>query len=274
MYLFFFMFAALLGSFSAFGETPPSGSVRIDDFQYNGPGCAPGTVAANLAPDGEALTLIFADFVAASDKNASGRDSTSCRLNLKLTNPANYQYALFRVDHRGFADLSEGVKGATSVSMKFSESQLAVLGGIDLVGPYNNDYQHAAEIPLTKATWSTCGRDNLVIDTVISVDASSQPATQEIELKSLRNQNQHVDLGRPVKAMQLLAQNRNSYTTCREGHSYLFKGSTVYAVRGCWGKFKVTFADGAGESGFGMMTVDSLDGYLKQQYRLAWRQCR
>jgi hypothetical protein len=253
------------------GPIPDPDQVKIMDMNYRGNGCPAGSVAANVSPDAQALTLIFDQFVASSEESSTGLDVKNCKVDLKLSSPPGWKYALFCVDYRGFADLEAGTKGSTHAKVTFNNQSVMDLGALELSGPLSGDYQRENSFPLDASSWSNCNSDNLTIDTTTTVDARTIPATKTFHLASGGSRYNEVILESEIA--QLVVARKVSAASCKLGRSYGFSGAKVWVNHGCRADFVATFVGGGNSPGRGVITVDSLDGEVKQHYGIAWQRC-
>src|SRR4051812_367766 len=74
-----------LGS-SAFAQAPgpAAGTVSIGNFNYGGSACPGGSVAANISPDAQALTLLFDSWSVDTSESPAPMIAKECRVDLKL----------------------------------------------------------------------------------------------------------------------------------------------------------------------------------------------
>ena len=168
-------------STTSFADAPASGSVTIQSINYSGNGCPQGSVATNLSSDGQAMTVMFDDYVVESE----GRpERKSCTLDIELDAPAGWSYGLFCVDVRGFASLDENVVGQQSVEYSFGRNRSPFgsgrgrsmeVGNVTLEGPVDTDYSNLTVIPVETLVWAPCGQSRdktLKIKTDISIKPS------------------------------------------------------------------------------------------------------
>jgi hypothetical protein len=263
----------LMSQSLAFGNHPPPGSVHIRDIQHTGTGCPAGSVASHLAPDTETLTLLFDRYVVDNSASPSGSAQKNCRVSLDIETPQRYQFALYRIDYRGYVGLEEGASGHQSSAYSFGTSpNRTLLTPLDLKGPLDDDYNHSVVIPISAAEFSRCGDGggNLIhIDTVVKVDARSPK--RQISLASGGARYNETNLGQTIQDMNLIQ--KQSASPCQKGRTFGFSGSKAWVNLGCRGVFEVSFAGGGNAAAKGVMTVDSLDGYVNQEYGIEWKHC-
>lgn len=137
-------------------DPPPS--VRIRSISWAGSGCPAGTVAANVAPDLTAFTLLFDSYVADLGPGLSlSRSRKNCQILVDLDFPQGWSYSVFSVDYRGFANLQRGVSGIQQ-SLYYFQGELRT-GRLQTIlnGPWVGDYQIRDVLGLEALVWSPCG---------------------------------------------------------------------------------------------------------------------
>ena len=134
-------------------STHPSG---IESISYRGTGCPEGSVAANLAPDAQTMTLIFSSF-AVDTSTRSGRPMRKvCAINIAMRTEPGWQFTLFGVDVRGYANIQAGAVGVQQVLHSFGEGDGQSIGRQQLIGPFDNNFSSHSELPLAAVEWSPC----------------------------------------------------------------------------------------------------------------------
>lgn len=156
---------------------PASGQVKIKDVAYIGNGCPEGSVASDIATDFTALTLIFSKFVAEVGPTVSPVEKAKqCRINFNLEIPSGWQFTIFQVDYRGFADLDAGTAGLHSASYFFADtaSIRRVKAVQKFTAPFEGDFESHHKIGFTSNLWSRCSvNQTLVLDTSLALEALS-----------------------------------------------------------------------------------------------------
>lgn len=266
-----------LASFASTGYAqdpgPETGTVSIGSFTHGGSACPAGSVAANISPDATALTIIFDNWVVEMDDTPAPVVTRQCRLDMKLVAPAGWRYAILGLDYRGFADLEAGARAEQTASYRFNGGAVGQLNPMLLTGPLSTDYINSTEIALTNLPWSSCGGDmTLTIDTSSKIDVSAPNVAREINLSSGGNRYAEQDLGVPISSMEVIR--RDSAAQCKVNVGYGFSGTKAWVNKGCRALFRIT---APGQPPLpkprGLLTVDSIDGELRQNYGIAWQQC-
>jgi len=77
-------------------------------FAQGASGCPNGTYSVVTSPDGGTISILFDSFkVEAGGSTGLDMDRKSCNLSVPLVLPAGYSIGVYKVDYRGFAQLSE-----------------------------------------------------------------------------------------------------------------------------------------------------------------------
>lgn len=258
----------------ALGDAPNFGQVYVRGMTYGGSGCPSGSVASLVSPDNAALTMLFDSYVVDTSTSPAGLDQKACTVRLELEGPPGWEYSLYTIDYHGYADLQEGTSGAQSSSYSFGTgAQKTDLGAFQIQGPFNNDYTHSTSLPLAAAGWSRCGQPKLpLLNLETRVVVQSRPTQRQVALSSGGGRYSEMDLGAPLSNITLVK--KDSASPCTKGFSFGLKGTKAWVNYGCRGSFNVDFVGNTSASRpHGTMTVDSLDGYVNQEYGIAWRRC-
>ena len=158
-------------------ESPNPADVQIRSMEYQGTGCPADSVVFNLSPDAKAVTLLFDNFIVSSgpqSEHGSRREEKNCKVKLKFKLPNGWQYSFFRSNIRGYASIDEGAVGRQRVRFRFGQGQDKYFGKLDLLGPFDDDYFHPTEVPLTSVSWSPCQRERHKLVIRISIVARSR----------------------------------------------------------------------------------------------------
>lgn len=151
--------ALCLGARDADAQLVAPEFVEIDRVSANGSGCPVGTVTAEISPDRQALTLVFADFDAAVGPDVDpARSSEFCNVSVLLDYPGGWSYSLISSDYFGRANLGAGVIGRQQATYWFQGafSRRATFSTI-LQGPFVGDYIRRDLLDTEAFVWSPCG---------------------------------------------------------------------------------------------------------------------
>jgi hypothetical protein len=167
---------ASIASFAR-ADAPNPNEVYIANYQYTGNGCQNGSVATLLSGDAKVLTLLFDSFLVEARGGPWGgstRMQKSCKVDIQLQVPQGYSYAIFNVNTRGFASLSNHDAEARLASRYAFGTRSLELGRVDMRGPYTGDYDSNRSAPLESLVWSACGENRmLTLTTDIEAKARS-----------------------------------------------------------------------------------------------------
>jgi hypothetical protein len=174
--------AALVDAAPAAAEPapPPTDKVIIEIVKVNGSGCKKGSAVVAISPDQEAVTVVYSNYMAVVGVGAKNPDSRrNCKMDVKLTPPAGYTYAIAKADYRGYAFLESGASAVERATYKFQ-------GGPDrshvehpFAGPFDDTWQTTDVTDPDSLIFGKCGKARtLNIDTELEVRAgTSDPET-------------------------------------------------------------------------------------------------
>lgn len=142
----------------ALADAPPANEVTIQSISWAGSGCPPGSVQGSMAPDAQAFSLLFSQYIASAGPGIPvTQNRKNCDLLVRLRFPQGWSFSVFTVDYRGYATLDARVRG-TQRSAYFFEGQFPSAAlRTDLVGPYDANYEIRDTLGLSAVVWSPCG---------------------------------------------------------------------------------------------------------------------
>lgn len=145
---------------TAFAATPPY--VTIPPYvsgqpnpSYGGTGCPQGTARAVVSPDRQSFTMIFDQYVA----NAAGSgalDRKNCQILVNFDFPQGWSYSIFRMDYRGFYDLSAGASGSQQALYYFQGGVKQGRLNTNFYGPSSGSYTLSDTLGINDVVWSDC----------------------------------------------------------------------------------------------------------------------
>lgn len=154
MRTFFILGASLLLSTEIYAQAGAA-SFRILGIKTQGKACNPNTVAIDIASDQRAFTVTFSEFIAELSATTNRpQEQQSCRLSFDTEHGQGWEYTIVGVIFRGAAYLDSGVQGEQEV--RFGTRGKDVITRMQLVGPYNDNYQNASEVNPAGRKWSGC----------------------------------------------------------------------------------------------------------------------
>jgi len=163
---------AMSGSALALGPNPSQ--VKIAGISYAGSGCPAGSVSQSVAPDAQAFTLLFDQYIAEAGPGvslASGRKN--CQIAVDLRFPQGWSYTIFDVDYRGYVQLDRGATGTQKSTYYFQGGASQASLQSNFSGPADKDYHIRDSLGLNAVVWSPCGMTRAVnINSQVRVTAS------------------------------------------------------------------------------------------------------
>jgi len=165
---------------SAKAPSPPGEKVVIDVVTVNGSGCRKGTALVAVSPDNEAFTVTYSEYLAQVGPETKNKESRkNCKLDLRLSTPAGFTYAIARTDFRGFALLENGATAVERAKYKFQGSPDRSFAEHRFAAPYDGFWQTTDVTEAAFLIFGPCGKSRrLNIDTELEVKAGpSDPNT-------------------------------------------------------------------------------------------------
>jgi len=154
---------------------PDPHSIFITDILYNGSGCPPDSAVIDLAPDGQAFTVIYSEFIAESGPGISlARARKNCQLNLTVHVPQGFTYAIAAVDYRGYANLAAGASGLQKATYYFQGQEPQASTWRGFTGAFDDDWHFRDEVEYAALVWAPCGEQrSLNINSQLRIDKGS-----------------------------------------------------------------------------------------------------
>lgn len=165
-------FAAAAAMTSTLAVASPAASapnITIDVATFNGSGCPIGTAVAAISPDGEAITVIYSDYLV----ELSGPTQENCTLLLTLGIPQGISVTLVGSDYYGFKRMTSGTQGSLWTNYRF-------VGGNQVNRTYSLNGATGSQganwsrhDTIAALTWSACGEDqNLVANSRLTISGT------------------------------------------------------------------------------------------------------
>jgi len=155
------MLAPVLGlalSSMALADGPNPREVYVKSISHGGTGCPQGTVGTYIFDDGKVFTLSFDQYSASQSRGSDPAKARSyCNLGLELNIPQGWQFSIFKIDYRGYANLDAGLSGVIQSSYRFSGGASTPVLRQTLSGPVATDYLKTDNIGISSLVWSPCG---------------------------------------------------------------------------------------------------------------------
>ena len=164
---------------AAADDVPPPDGVAVEVVTVNGSGCPDGTATVTPSRDNTAFTVAYQQYVAWAGGAAPPTDfRKNCQLNVRVSGPDGYTYAVTGIEHRGYAHLEPKASGLKRTTYYFQGDSRSRAVSHDLQGPYDDSWRFVDRIDPADRVYKPCGADrNLNINTEVRVDAGgSDPA--------------------------------------------------------------------------------------------------
>ncbi|MBF0300186.1 MAG: DUF4360 domain-containing protein [Oligoflexia bacterium] len=183
-----------------------AGEIEFAAPSYSGNGCPERSIATALAPNNQAISILFNNFTASAGEGTAtttiagttgastsiSSESKKCILSIPITIPAGFSVAVFRFDYRGFANISNGAKGTLDVKYSFSTNVLRSFNHNFSRAPsnYSNNFTFTHDVSSVKALWSECNQKlKLQIESDLNVETNSNNDFTTIILDSIDGVN-------------------------------------------------------------------------------------
>lgn len=157
-------------------DGPPPG-VEVAEVMAAGNGCPAGSVATELSPDRQALTLTFSSMVAAAGPGQplTGRRS-QCSVLVRLTVLPGWTYTVANTGHSGSASLDAQVPALLRTSYFFQGAFPAHAGETILSHPREGSFATAETLDPAGALWAPCDTPRaMTVSTEARVNVTQNP---------------------------------------------------------------------------------------------------
>ncbi|RJQ66891.1 DUF4360 domain-containing protein [Pseudonocardiaceae bacterium YIM PH 21723] len=156
-------------------NAPPPGAITVKIVTVNGTGCKAGTAAVAVSNDKTTFTVTYSNYLAQAGKGTPATDfRKNCQLNLKVTIPGGYTYAIIQADYRGFASLKSGASGLQQANYYFAGLSPTEYRKHTISGPKDDNWQFTDTTDVAAAIYRPCGEDrNFNINTELRVTAKA-----------------------------------------------------------------------------------------------------
>lgn len=149
-------------------------SLQLGEPAYGGTGCPAGTASVNVAPGGEAISILFDSYVAEAGRTTGRRlDRKSCNISIPVAVPQGYSVAIFAVDYRGYNAVPRG--GMTRLDAEyFWAGSRGPRISRTFTGPLSDVYTVTDNLLATTLVWAPCGASvNLRINSSMLAQSNS-----------------------------------------------------------------------------------------------------
>ncbi len=138
--------------------------VKLNRPHLGGSGCPEGTVGVTLTPDNKTLSVIFDNYIVQAGRSFNlKRDIKNCSVRVPVEVPAGYQFAVVKLDYRGYNSIPEKAKVSYLTIYSFTDIQTGKQIGRRIrrqyffKGPLDEEYTLSSDVS-SEPIWSSCGR--------------------------------------------------------------------------------------------------------------------
>ncbi|GLZ30974.1 hypothetical protein Lesp02_31630 [Lentzea sp. NBRC 105346] len=129
---------------------------QVEVVTANGSGCRAGTT--DISTSGRTFTINYRAFLAQAGGGAGPVEfRKNCQLNLRVSVPAGYTYALARTSYRGFAHLEAGANALHRLNIYFQGMPQTTSVSFPFNGPRSDDWQTTYRPDVASIVWAPCG---------------------------------------------------------------------------------------------------------------------
>jgi hypothetical protein len=155
--------------------------VKLKGPKLGGSGCPEGTVGVSITPDNKTMSIIFDNYIAQAGRSFDlKRDIKTCSVSVPLSVPAGFQFAVVKLDYRGYHLVPE--KGRTNYLTIYSFTDAnsgkqigkRIRRKVAFQGPLDEEYILSSDVS-SEPVWSRCGQAvNFRIDTRVVVASNGR----------------------------------------------------------------------------------------------------
>lgn len=150
-------------------------NLQLGEPAYGGTGCPAGTASVSVSPAGDAVSLLFDQYVAEAGRTTARRiDRKSCNITIPVYVPQGFSVAIFQVDYRGFNAIPAGGYSRFDAEYFWAGSRGPRISRV-FNGPVNDNYSLTDQLLATTLVWTPCGASvNLRINSSMMAQANSR----------------------------------------------------------------------------------------------------
>jgi hypothetical protein len=172
------------------GQSPHQGksapTLDITSIEYSGLGCAGESLESNISDDGLAFTLLFSDFVSIFfPEDAEDHEVQECNVDISFDIPTGWRFSILTLDHRGFAELSEGDSATITTELAFENGDQTTFESV-IEGETAEDFEIREEIGIVTNNWIGCDTDHDTLSMNVAVShENTSDDINEISIDSI-----------------------------------------------------------------------------------------
>ncbi len=150
-------------------------SLRLGEPAYGGTGCPAGTASVSVSPAGDAVSILFDQYVAEAGRTTARRiDRKSCNITIPVSVASGYSVAVFAVDYRGYNAVPSGGVARFDAEYFWAGSRGPRISRV-FNGPINDIYSLTDNLLATTLVWTPCGASvNLRINSSMMAQSNSR----------------------------------------------------------------------------------------------------
>jgi hypothetical protein len=161
-----------------FDTPPPNDKIVIDVVTVNGSGCpagTPGAATVFVAPDNQAFTVTYSNYMAQVGVGAGPTDlRKNCQIALMVHAPQGFTYAIAQADYRGFASLARGATALQRANYYFQGQSATAFINHNFTGAMADDWQSTDVTEIGALVFAPCGAlRSFNINTELRVNAGT-----------------------------------------------------------------------------------------------------
>ena len=136
---------------------PPADPVTLRVYTSNGSGCPTGSATVEQSPDNTSFQVTFTSYVAWVGPGARPTDfRKNCQINVLISVPDGYSYAIARVDYHGYAHLDAGASGLLRANFYSAGSATPGVTPHPFTGPHDGAWEATDVTDSAWLIWSPC----------------------------------------------------------------------------------------------------------------------
>jgi hypothetical protein len=161
-------------------DAPPASGVTFSVVTVNGSGCPAGTARVRTSADNTSFTVSYDDYLAEDGARTDPTDfRKNCQINLLVSIPQGFTYAIAKAEYRGHAKLAAGARAEQNAYYYFTGTSPTAETNYPINGPYNGSWKNVDAAEVAALVYSPCGvKTNLNINSELRVRAGSAESTR------------------------------------------------------------------------------------------------
>lgn len=165
-------------------DAAPSSGVTFSVATVNGSGCPAGTARVRTSPDNTSFTVRYDHYVAEDGARTDPNDfRKNCQINLAVSIPQGFTFAIASVEYRGHAKLAAGARAQQNAYYYFTGTSPTAETNYSINGPYNGRWKNVDEV--AALSYAPCGAKinlNINSDLVVRANGASESSRNWISM--------------------------------------------------------------------------------------------